>query len=100
MSNQPPTAALPANEPKFRPGDRVVHITASEVPEGAKGTVLQKAPDRWSATRWEVEYDDHPCDSQGRPNSHPWAKSTTSWISRETSIELTREEILKRIANG
>jgi hypothetical protein len=79
---------------KFKPGDRVIHVTASEIPEGAKGTVLGPSPR--SPGRWEVEYDGHPCLIPGRPEAWPDAKSPTSWFSRETSIELTREEALKR----
>ena len=83
-----------ANEPKFRPGDRVVHVTASEVPEGAKGTVLGVAPHR--PDLWEVEYDGLPCHHAARHGYYADAKSETSWFSRETSIELTTEDALRR----
>lgn len=82
---------------KFRIGDRVVHVTPSEVPEGAVGTVLGPGWGQFIG-RWEVEFDDHPCEHIGRASAYPEAKSTTSWISRETSIELTREEVRRREA--
>ena len=99
--NATSTNGTAANEPKFRPGDRVVRVTSSEIPEGVKGTVLQACPNGCRAEgRWEVEYDGHPCTQYSRANAHPWAKSPTSWFSRETSIELTVDEVRRRIANG
>jgi hypothetical protein len=82
------------NTAKFRPGDRVVHVTASNLPEGIEGTVL--GPAVGYPGRWEVEYEGHPCTDYGRSGAYGWAKSKTSWFSRETSIELTREEAMKR----
>lgn len=87
------------SEPRFSPGDRVVHIRGdSQIPEGAKGTVLGEAPPYYQAAgyAWEVEYDGIPCEA-GHPEIH---RSPTSWFSRDDSIELTREEALKRARGG
>lgn len=90
-----------ANEPKFRPGDRVVRVTSSEIPEGVRGTVLQACPSTYPTEgRWEVEYDGHPCTQYSRASAYSWAKSPTSWFSRETSIELTVEEVRRRHATA
>ena len=90
-----------ANEPKFRAGDRVVRVTSSEIPEGVRGTVLQPCPSYGRLEgRWEVEYDGHPCTDYGRNVAYSWAKSKTSWMSRETSIELTVEEVRRRHATA
>ena len=81
---------------RFREGDRVVHVTASDVPEGITGTVLGQAG--WPhGDRWEVEYDNFPCT---RGKSYTWEKSETSWISRDSSIELTREAAMQRNREG
>jgi hypothetical protein len=99
VSRQTPATPSAANEPKFRAGDRVVRVTESSVPEGIKGTVL--GPAGWPFVgKWEVEYDDHPCPHPARPGHYPWARSQTSWISREEAIELTREQVRERIAKG
>ena len=79
---------------KFRPGDRVVRVTSSSLPEGIKGTVLGPAPMQGSL--WEVEYDGHPCTDYNRHGFYAGARSQTSWFSRESSIELTTEEALRR----
>lgn len=89
-----------ANEPKVRPGDRVVRVVAdSHPPEGTKGTVLGTAAPYYP-DKWEVEYDGFPCPHHGRSGAYPQFQSQTSWVSREEAIELTREEIQRRIANG
>lgn len=92
------TNGTAANAPKFREGDEVVHITASAVPEGAIGRVLSYYA---RLDKWEVEYDGYPSDSSGGMRAHyPGLKSDTSWLSREEAIELTRDEVRRRISNG
>lgn len=87
----------PANEPKFRAGDRVVRVVPDSFPpEGVKGTVLGAAGAPYEG-RWEVEYDGYPCTQYGRSGAYSWERSSTSWLSRETAIELTTEEALKRV---
>lgn len=81
---------------RFQPGDRVVHITVSAIPEGVEGTVLGRAPTPFNQF-WEVEYDGHPCIEYSREILVSGSKSKTSWFSRDSSIELTREEALKRV---
>lgn len=87
-------------EPRFKPGDRVVHVTDSAIPEGTLGTVLGPVLPEWGLEekyKWEVEYDGHPGPFQ---ILRPGRKSLTSWMTRDTSIELTREEALKRARQG
>jgi len=80
---------------KFKPGERVVRVTPSRIPEGIKGTILGKCFPPYEAL-WEVEYDNFPNDDPGR--SGVKARSVTSWFSREVAIELTREAVRAREA--
>lgn len=76
---------------RFEAGDEVIHVTASEIPEGVKGVVLGRGP-KYYSDRWEVEYPGYPCSGKDIPG----CKSLTSWLSRDTSIELTTEAALKK----
>jgi hypothetical protein len=56
--------------------------------------VLGPVPE-WAKRRgyaWEVEYDNHKCEG-----GVDGARSPTSWFSRDSSIELTREAALAAI---
>lgn len=69
------------NAPRFQPGDPVVHVTSSAIPEGAKGTVLGPCSE-YAAEKgysWKVDYGIYGV-----------------WNSRDTSIELTREAALEK----